>query len=218
MSLLETERTSVRKLKEHILLSSELTGKSSPTLGDIVGPTESMFDVILCLVKQHFITFYKFKLLESIVEIVCIDKDGKLKAKLAEYKKQFKMYIRRRVCESSLYYGARFNPEDACTPKEGCNLVLITDERWDHNATLEVLLDLECEVADIFGIKRFLLRLEAITKNCLRLYYSIPANVEHVILSIQHEQVLKLMNCGIAEIHCGGHHMFLQIMCKCMYL
>lgn len=115
-----------------------------------------------------------------------------------------------------MYYGGKFNPEDACTSREGCNLVLITDEHWDRNSSLEAILDLECDVTDIFGIKKFLLRLQAIEENCLRLYHSIPAEVEHVILSMNHKQVLQLMSCGIAEVYCGDCHIVLQT-CKYKY-
>jgi len=204
LSLLETEGTSAEQLKKHILLTSALRGKSSPALRGVIEPAKSVHDVIICLAEQHFITFYKFTILESIIEKLCIDRNGQLKAELVQYKEHFKVYIKGRVCESSLYCSGKFDPEDACTPKDGCNLILITDENWNGNARMESVLDLECEVADIFDIKNFLFRLQAIEENCLRLYYNIPADVVLVILSIKLEQVLKLMRCGIAELHCGG--------------
>lgn len=216
LKLLATEGTSVETLKEYVSLLLLFSGKSTPTLGDIVEPAKTVYEVIFILAKQHFITFYNFKILESIIEKLCNDKDGKLKTQLAEYKVQFKVYIKRRVCETCLYYGGEFNPEVACTLEEGCNLVLITDENWDHDISLKAVLDLECNVADIFGIKKFVLRLEAIESKCLQLYYSIPPDVIQVILPIKQEQALKLMRCGIAEIHCGSYHIALQT-CKCWF-
>ena len=209
LNLLETEGISVEDLKKKISRISTVKEGTS-TLADVVQSKETVFDVFFTLEKQYFITFYKFSLLESIIEKVCVDNDGRLRKELEEYKVQFKVYIKRRVCESSLYYGGEFNPGDTCAPKEGCNLVLITDKTWDREASLEAVLDLEDDVADILGVEDFVLRLRRIEDNCLRLYHSIPTDVEHVILSIKHEQAQKLVSRGIAEIHCGNCHMVLQ--------
>ena len=214
LNLLIAERTSVKRLKEYVSLLPLLTRKNSPTLADVVEPARKVYDVIFILIEQHFITFYKFRILESIIKRFCIDKEDKLSKELEEYKEKFKVYIKRRVCESSLYYSEDFHPGDLCTLKEGCKLILITDESWNHEASLETVLDLEDEVADIFGIERFVLDLKAIEESCLRLYHNIPPDVEHVILSIKHEQVVRLKSCGIAELHCGDCHIVLQT-CKC---
>ena len=211
---LVTEGTSVEELKEYISRFSIVVGESAPTLADVVQSARKVFDVFFTLEKQFFITFYKFSILESIIKNLCIDNDRRLKIQLDEYKEQFKIYIRRRVCESSLYYGGEFNPGDTCAPKEGCNLVLITDKSWNPKAALTAVLDLERDIASIFGIRDFVLGLKRIEENCLRLYHIIPTCVEHVILSIKQEQVVKLMSLGIAEIYCGSSHIILQ-MCKC---
>ena len=214
LKLLVAEGTSVEELKEYISRFSIIMGESALTLADVVQSARKVFDVFFILEKQFFITFYKFTILESIIKNLCVDNDKRLRRQLDEYKGQFKIYIRRRVCESSLYYGAEFNPGDTCAPKEGCNLVLITDKSWNPEATLTAVLDLERDIAAIFGIQDFVLGLKRIEQNCLRLYHIIPTCVEHVVLSIKHEQVVKLISCGIAEIYCGGSHIILQ-MCKC---
>lgn len=211
---LVAEGTSVEDLKEHISRFSIVIGETAPTLADVVQSARKVFDVFFILEKQHYVTFYKFTILESIIENLCADNDKRLSKQLDEYKGQFKIYIRRRVCESSLYYGGEFNPGDTCELKEGCNLVLITDKNWNPEATLTAVLDLERDIAGIFGIQDFILGLKRIEENCLRLYHIIPTCVEHVILSIKQEQVVKLLSLGIAEIYCGSTHIILQ-MCKC---
>ena len=213
LKLMKTEGISVEEFKEYISRISLTVNKGTSTLLDVVQPETTVYGVFFSLEKQYFITFYKFSILEFIIENLCIDNDRKLKEELEEYKVQFSVYIKRRVCESSLYYGGEFNPGDTFTPKEGCNLVLITDESWNREASLEAVLDLEGYVADIFGIQKFVLCLKRVEENCLRLYHSIPICVEHIILSIKHEQAQKLMKCGIAEIYCGNCHMVLQT-CK----
>ena len=207
---LKTEGISVEDFKEYIYRIPLTSKKRTSTLADIVKSEKDVYGVFATLEKQYFITFYNFSLLEFIIQNLCVDKDRRLRKELEEYKVQFKAYIKRRVCESSLYYGGEFNPGDTCAPKEGCNLVLITDESWDREASLEAVLDLEGDIADILGVKDFVLCLKRIEENCLRLYHSIPTDVEHVILSIKHEQAQKLMSRGIAEIHCGNCHMVLQ--------
>ena len=210
LKVLEREATSVVKLKKYTSRFPITKSESTPTLADIVQPADDVHDMFFILETKHFLTFYKFAILESIIEEECTD-NQKLIDELEEYKAHFKKYIKRRVCESSLYYGAEFNPGDSCAPKEGCNLILITDESWNYESSLQTVLDLEEDVAEIFGIEDFALCLKRIEKNCLRLYHSIPTCLESVILSIKNEQVQQLVKRGIAEIYCGGYYTVLQM-------
>ena len=212
LSVLQREGTSVVEMKKYTSRVPLTKKKSTPTLADVVQPANDVHDVFLILETKHFLTFYKFRILESIIKNVCKNNEG-LNNELEEYKSHFKEYIRRRVCESSLYYGGEFRPGNTYAPKEGCNLVLITDENWDHKSSLKAVLDLEGSVADILDIKDFALGLKRIEENCLQLYHSIPTDVEDVILSIKQDQVLRLMICGIAEIYCGDYHIVLRT-CK----
>ena len=209
INVLEKEGASVVKLKKYASRFPMTKSNSTPTLADEIQPADDVDDVFSILETKHFLTFYNFKVLESIIKNVCKD-NVELKKELEEYKSLFKEYIKRRVCESSLYYGGEFSPGDTCTPKEGCNLVLITDEKWNHESSLKAVLGLEKTVADIYKIKDFVFGLERIEENCLRLYYNIPMFLEHVILSMKQEQVLTLISSGIAEIYCGGCHIVLQ--------
>ena len=200
------------KLKKYTSLFPLAKNKSSPTLADVVQSADDVYDVFIILKTHHFLTFYKFKILESIIEDLCSD-NTEVMAELKEYKLYFKVYIKRRVCESSLYYGGEFNPEGTCTPKEGCNFILVTDEHWDRESSLKAVLGLESAVADIFNIKKFALCLKRIEENCLQLYHTIPTCLECIVLSINQEQVQKLINCGIAVIYCGRCHIVLKT-CK----
>ena len=209
LSVLQREGTSVVEMKKYTSRVPLTKKKSTPTVADVVQPADDVHDVFRNLETKHILTFYKFTILESIIKDVCKDNE-KLKNELEEYKSHFKEYIRRRVCESSLYYSGEFRPGNTYAPKEGCNLVLITDEHWDHRSSLKAVLDLEGDVADIFDIEDFAFGLKRIEENCLRLYHSIPTEVEHMILSVKQEQVLRLIICGIAEIYCGGYHIVLK--------
>lgn len=213
LKILEKKNTSIVKLKKYVSRFPMMKNKSNPTLADVVQPADDVDDLFSCLEKSHFLTFYKFEILESVIKHMCTD-DMTLSEELKEYKKHFKEYIRRRVCESSLYYGGDFNPGETCAPKEGCNLVLITDESWNHESCLKDVLELKGVVADIFGIEDFALCLKRIEENCLKLYHSIPTFLENMILSVKDDQIQKLMSHGIAEIYCGGYHTVLQ-MRKC---
>ena len=209
INVLEEEGASVVKLKKYVSRFPMTKKDSTPTLADVVQPADDVDDVFCILERNHFLTFYNFKILESIIRKLCKG-NVELKKELEEHKSHFEEYIKRRVCESSLYFGGVFTPGDACTPEEGCNLVLITDEKWDRESSLKAVLGLKKNVADIFEIKDFVFCLERIEENCLRLYYCIPTFLEIVILSIKQEQVQSLICSGVAEICCAGHHIVLQ--------
>ena len=210
LDALEKEGITVVKLKQYMSRFPITKSESTPTLADIVQPADDVNGMLLILESKHFLTFYKFAILEYIIEDVCTNNE-KLNMELEEYKSHFKVYIKRRVCDISMYYEGKFDPENICTPKEGCNLVLITDEKWNYESSSEEVLDLVEVVADIFGIKDFALCLNRIGNNCLRLYHSIPTCLENVILSIRNEQVQQLVKRGIAEIYCGGYYTVLQM-------
>lgn len=214
--MLEKKEVSVVKLKNYTSLFPMAKSKSSPTLADVVQSANDVYGVFIILKTHHFLTFYKFTILESIIKDLCSD-SVEVKAELEEYKLYFEVYIERRVCESSLYYSEEFNPEDTCTPKEGCNLILITDDHWDRESSLKAVLGLESTVAKIFSIKQFALCLKRIEENCLQLYHTIPTCLECIILAINQKQVQQLISCGIAEIYCGERHIVLKT-CKCAQL
>ena len=157
-------------------------------------------EVFIIMEKKKYITFYKFSVLDSIINDLCTDTEKNLNKELEDYKEQFQTYIKRRVCETALYYDAKFSPGENISPKEKSNLVLITDSNWDRNTSLEAVLELEAEVASIFGINDIVLNLRAIEDNCLRLYYSTPPFVEDVVLSMTYVQVEMLEKCGIEGI------------------
>jgi len=209
LSVLRRESTSVVELKKYTSRVPLTKKKSTPTVADVVQPADDVHDVFIILETKHILTFYKFKLLESIIKDLCSD-NAEVRAELEEYKLHFKVYVKRRVCESSLYYGGEFNPEGTYTPKEGCNLILVTDDHWDGESSLKDILGLESAVADIFNIKKFALCLKRIEENCLQLYHTIPTCLECIVLSINQEQVQKLISCGIAEIYCGRCHIVLK--------
>ena len=197
---LVSEGVAVIELVNYMSHISLVTNDSTMTLGNEVCVAGTISDVFILMEKKKYITFYKFSVLESIINDLCTDTERTLNKELEDYKDQFQIYIKRRVCESALYYDAKFYPGEIISPKEKCNLVLITDSSWDRNTSLEAVLELEAEVASIFGINDILLNLRAIEDNCLRLYYSTPPFVEDVVISMTYTQVEMLEKCGIEGI------------------
>ena len=177
-----------------------VTNDNKMTLGNEICAAESIPKAFIVMLKKKYITFYKFSVLESIIKNLCTDAGRTLNKELEDYKDRFEMYIKRRVCETALYYDAKFFPGEQIYPKEKCNLVLITDNSWDRNTSLEAVLELEAKVASIFGINDIVLNLRAIEDNCLRLYYSIPPFVEDVVISMTYTEVEMLEICGIEGI------------------
>ena len=173
---------------------------NSITLANEVSAAVTIRDVFTIMQEKKYITFYKFSVLESIIKDLCTDKEKTLKKELEDYKEQFETYIKRRVCETALYFDAKFSLDENISPKEKSNLILITDSLWDRNTSLKVVLELEAKVASIFGINDIVLNLRAIEDNCLRLYYSTPPFVEDVVISMTYVQVEVLEKCGIEGI------------------
>ena len=197
---LVSEGVAVMELVNFTSQISLVTNNSKVTLSNEVCAAVTIPDVFIIMEKKKYITFYKFSVLESIINDLCTDAENTLNKELDDYKEQFQTYIKRRVCETALYYDAKFSPGDIISPKEKCNLVLITDSTWDRNSSLEAVLELEAEVAGIFGINDIVLNLRAIEDNCLRLYYSTPPFVEDVVISMTYVQVEMLEKCGIEGI------------------
>ena len=105
LDVLEKEGPSVVRLKKYTSRFPITKNKSTPTLADVVQPADDVYHMFLILETKHFLTFYKYAILEYIIEDMCKN-NKKLNVELEEYKSHFKEYIKRRVCESSLYYGA----------------------------------------------------------------------------------------------------------------
>lgn len=198
--VLHSEGVAVVELVNYTSQIFLVTNDDKMTLGNEICAAETIPKAFIVMLKKKYITFYKFSVLESIIKNLCTDIERTLNRELQEYKEKFEMYIKRRVCETALYYDAKFFPGEAISPKEKCNLVLITDSSWDRDSSLEAVLELEAKVANIFGINDIVLNLRAIEDNCLRLYYNIPPFVEDVVISMTFLQVEMLEKCGIEEI------------------
>ena len=197
---------SLVKLKAYAARYPLIKKESKLTLAHIVQPADDLLNVFVILETNNIITFYKFKLLEWIIRDLCPEQ----KEELEKYKKEFRDYVKRRVSESSLYYGGAFNPGEEYALKEGCNLVLITDDIWNQETALEAVFELEEYISDVLGIEEFVLALKAIEANCLHLYHSVPSCIELYILSVIRKRAEALMEYGIVEIQCGNKRIILK--------
>ena len=170
-------------------------------------------DVICVLVEKYLLSFLHYELIEIIVTSCC-DKSDEIKDQLKIYKKEFDDYIKRRVCDTSLYYDGKLKVFTGSDSKEKIELVIKTDENWnDYTPFLEVL-DFESIIAKAFRCNKIFLTLQSIEPQCLKLRYAlIPSLVDH-IFPLTLEEWNKLRSHGVAEIHCRDYYYMVDEKCK----
>ena len=170
-------------------------------------------DVICVLVEKDLLSFLHYELIERIVTCCC-DQSDEIKDLLKNYKKRFDEYVKRRVCETSLYYDGKFKVFTGSDSKETVELVIITDENWDDYTPFLRVKEFESIIADAFRCDKIFMILQSIEPQCLKLRYAlIPSLVDH-IFPLTLEEWNKLRSHGVAEIHCRDYHYMVDGKCK----
>ena len=183
-----------------------------PSLNELKSATD-IDDVICVLVEKYLLSFLHYELIEIIVTSCC-DKSDEIKDLLKIYKKEFDDYIKRRVCDTSLYYDGKFKVFTGSDSKETVDLVIITDENWNDYTPFLKVLDFESIIANAFRCDKIFLTLQSIEPQCLKLRYAlIPSLVDH-IFPLTLEEWNKLRSHGVAEIHCRDYHYMVDEKCK----
>ena len=173
----------------------------------------SIDDVICVLVEKYLLSFLHYELIEIIVTSCC-NQSEEIKDLLKNYKKEFDEYIKRRVCETSLYSDGKFKVFTGSDSKETVQLVIITDANWnDYTPFLEVL-DFESIIAKAFRCNKIVLALQSIKPQCLKLCYALIPSLVDNIFPLTLEEWNKLRSLGIAEIHCRDYHYMVDGKCK----
>ena len=177
--------------------------KSAKTIGEI----------IIILLQEKLISFLHYTLIKNIVKSCC-KKSTEIKKELEEYNEGFNRYIKRRVCETSLYYDGQFKVFTGSHSEGSVNLIIITDETWNEFTEFVKVKKLRSIIAGAFRCNKFSLSLQSIEAMCLKLCYAlIPSLVDH-IFPLTLEEWNKLRSHGIAEIHCRDYHYMVDRKCK----
>ena len=170
-------------------------------------------DVICVLVEKDLLSFLHYELIERIVTSCCNQSD-EIKDLLKTYKQMFDEYIKRRVCETSLYYDGKFKVFTGSDSKETVELVIITDENWDDYTPFLRVKAFESIIAAAFRCDKIFINLQSIEPQCLKLRYAlIPSLVDH-IFPLTLEEWNKLRSHGVAQIHCRDYHYMVDRKCK----
>ena len=118
-------------------------------------------EVFLGLIKRNLISFLQYSIIKHIITKLCPE-SKQLWEQLETYEAHFHQYIKRRVCESSIYHEGRFEMFAGTDSKERVELTLIIDDNWDDYTAFVKLIDLEEVVATSLNIDRFVLELKSI--------------------------------------------------------
>ena len=170
-------------------------------------------DVICVLVEKNLLSFLHYELIEGIVTSCCNQSD-EIKDLLKNYMKKFDNYIKRRVCETSLFYDGKFKVFTGSDSKEIVELVIITDENWDKYTPFLSVKELEFIIANAFRCDEIFLTLQSIEPQCLKLRYALIRSLVDHIFPLTLEEWNKLRSYGVAEIHCRDYHYMVDGKCK----
>ena len=165
----------------------------------------SVSEVFLGLIENNLISFFQYSIIKRVITKLCHESQ-KLQEQLKTYEAHFNQYIKRRVCESSIYHEGRFEMFTSTDSKERVELTLITDDNWDDYTPLVNLLDLEDVVATSLNIDRFVLELKSIEPHCLRVRYAVSVHIVNSVFPLNFEEWNELTHHGIVEMRCLQFH------------
>ena len=203
-NFLINENISVKRLVSCISPCSHDTYKCVPLIDDQLDNARDVSDIFIILKRKRLISFINYQMMVPIINDLC--KNEELTQELTTYEAHFREYMKRRVCETSLYKSSKFQPGEMASPAEGDSLLIITDHSWGTEKTLEELLDLKVIIAKIFNINNFALNLESVTYGCLHLHFYLSNGVGRVVFPLTHKQKTELSECSIAEMHYKEYH------------
>ena len=170
--------------------------------------------LFIVLLEKKLVSFLHYELIEIIITFCC-KKSIELNEELKEYKKSFEDYIKRRVCETSLYCDGQFEQfTGSSNSEEKFNLLIITDKTWNQFTEYVDIIEFQTIIAEAFRCKKIFLTLQSIEPQCLKLCYAlIPSLVDH-IFPLTLEEWNKLRSHGVAQIHCRDYHYMVDRKCK----
>ena len=161
----------------------------------------SVSDVFLGLFERNLISFLQFSIVKRVIKKLCVD-SSELQEQLEGYDAHFNAYIKRRVCESSIYHEGRFEVFTGCDSEDKVELLIITDDNWDDYTQFMKVLDLERIVANSLNFDRFSLQLASIEPQCLRIRYTISLHIVNSVFPLTAEEWKELTCNGIVEMKC----------------
>ena len=195
---------SVTRLVSCISPFSDATLESLPLIDHELDTARCVSRVFIILKRKRLISFISYKIMVPIINGLCENKE--LAHQLQIYETHFREYVKRRVCEISIYNSGKFQPGEMSSLVEGSELLIITDHSWNAERSFKELLNLKVVVAQIFKINDFALSLCSVEPKCLKLHCYLSNGVGILVFPLTHEQEDKLSKCGIAEVHYGEYH------------
>ena len=170
-------------------------------------------DAFLVLIERNLISFLHFSIIKRVITQLCSD-SKELQEDLKSYEAKFSKYIRRRVFECSMYHEGRFEVFSGPLSKNTVQLLIVTDENWDEYTPFVKVLNLEKIVASSLNFSRFVLHLERIEPQCLKLFYALSVKIAKSLLPLTPEEWRQLSQHGIVELKCLGFQYKKQENCK----
>ena len=158
-------------------------------------------DVFAFLVDRKLVSFLQYNIIERIIVSFCSENE-ELTEMLKDYKDDFNKYVKRRICESSLFEEKKLIQFDGSSDSEPM-LVMVTDHTWDKFKPLMTAMNFRKYVVEIFGIKEFHLDLKSIDAKCLRFYFEVPSCFHELVFPLTPEQEECLWKYGITKIQYG---------------
>ena len=146
-------------------------------------------------------SFLQYNIMEHIIVSFCSENE-ELTEMLKDYKDDFNKYVKRRICESSLFEERKLIEFDGSSDTSPM-LVMVTDNSWDKFIPLMTAMNFRKYVVEIFGIKEFYLNLKSIDAKCLRFYFEVSSCFHELVFPLTPEQEECLWKYGITKIQYG---------------
>ena len=205
-----TTQTELYLCKEKVEVTTLVTcivGLESVTFPDqktVLAELRALNDVthvFAFLVDRKLVSFLQYDIIEQIIVSFCSE-NAKLSKMLNDYKAHFNDYVKRRICESSLFEERKWIEFDGKSDSKPM-LVMATDHTWDKFKSLMTAMNFREHVGEIFGIEEFHLDLKSIDAKCLRFYFEVPSCFHELVFPLTPEQEECLWKYGIVKIQYG---------------
>ena len=118
----------------------------------------SVGGIFVTLIDRNLISYLQFSIVERVIKVLCTSSVD-LQEKLQNYKDNFKKYILRRVCDSTIYQEGKFESITSSDSKDMVELILITDDGWNEFTPFLNVLELKDIIAQYLNKTDFNLEL-----------------------------------------------------------
>ena len=174
--------------------------------------------IVWNIIAEYF-SFFDYDILEMITDNLGNDQD---KRSIAEYKKEFKAYAKRRLFSEDISSAsdpinamaspskengiAMLEKNGVPNKEETSKLVFIVLDSSYDDCEIGHLKTLQTKLSSILNLNRGVLQLCKVRKGSVQLVFKIPDFIMDKIFPLSPDQELALQELGVTQLDCGDYH------------